>query len=139
LNSKTFVEDSMGPEDAHQSANELVPRMEELQRSRRVTELQGHDACADLHTALDFAQTLLLSRDRRGMFDSESESVSSMLRELRAMGAEQATPELVAMLLLLDAAVDQLADASMAGRQVAWEQLRKEVLSRHCSSPDIDC
>jgi hypothetical protein len=125
----------MDLDDEQASADqELVAQVEQLQRALPVTAMRGHDVCADIHTALEVTQTLLLSRDRRAFASPASES-DDLLRELRAMGLDQATPQLVAMIALVDSAVDQLADASAGGRQFAWEQLRKDVLRRHCSAP----
>jgi DUF1009 family protein len=125
----------MGLEDEHIVADRLVARAEKLQRAQAVTALQGHDVCADIHTALDVAQALVISRDGRAFASPAAESTDGLLRELRAMGMEQATPQLVAMIALVDTAVDQLADASALDRPAAWEQLRKDVLRRHCSLP----
>ena len=126
----------MGLEDVQASADNLITRVEQQQSTHRVTTLTGHDVCAAIHTALDVAQTLLTSRDGRAFAGPASESTESLLRELRAMGIVDATPQLVAMVALVDTAVDQLADVSAAERQVVWEQLRKDVLRRHCATPD---
>ena len=125
----------MGLDNEKTSADELVARVEQLERVQPVSALQGHDVCADIHTALDVVHTLIISRDSRGFVSPASESTVSLLRELRAMGVNRATPELVAMIAIVDTAVDQLADASVGRREFAWEQLRKDVLGRHCSAP----
>jgi hypothetical protein len=128
----------VSPENEQSLADELVARVEQLQRLYPMTSLPEHDICADIHTALDLTQTLLVSRDGRAFASPASESTSGLLRELRAMGIDQAAPQLVAMIAVVDAAVDQLADVAASSRQVVWEQLRKDVLRRHCSSPGME-
>ena len=125
----------MGRGYERSSADQLNVRVQQLQRAHPVKTFKGHDVCAAIHTALDVAETLLTSRDGRAFASPASESAESLLRELRAMGIVDATPQLVAMVALVDTAVDQLADASAAERKLVWEHLRKDVLRRHCSSP----
>jgi hypothetical protein len=67
---------------------------------------------------------------------TSADSTDSLLRELRALGVVAAAPQLVAMVAIIDTAVDRLADAGAMSESDAWEQLRKEVMRRHCQSPD---
>ena len=112
----------MGRDDEQASAEQLVAQVEQLQRIQPVTALRGHDVCADIHTVLDVAQTLLVSRDRRAFAGPASESTDDLLRELRAMGLDQATPQLVAMIALR--ATELPAAGPRAGRTPRVRRLR---------------
>jgi hypothetical protein len=40
------------------------------------------------------------------------------------------------MVAIVDTAVDRLADAGAMTESEAWEQLRKDVVRKHCQSPE---
>jgi hypothetical protein len=111
-------------------------QLEQLQEVRPVWQLQGHEVCADIHIALSVAQAVLNSRHHRVAELPDDASGSAMLRELRALGVQEAAPQLVAMVALVDSAVDRLAEVGAMSQDDAWQLLRKDVLARHCQSPD---
>jgi hypothetical protein len=47
----------------------------------------------------------------------------ALVRELRAFGVDEAAPQLIAMVALVDATE-------------AWDQLCEDVLRKHCHEPD---
>lgn len=111
-------------------------QLEQLQEVRPVWQLQGHEVCADIHIALSVAQAVLTSRQERVAEVPDEASGDAMLRELRALGVQEAAPQLVAMVALVDSAVDRLAEVGAMSQDDAWAQLRKDVLAKHCQSPD---
>jgi hypothetical protein len=124
--------------DSGSPSGDVAADVDRLQQVQPVTTMLGHEACADVHTVLHLAHTLLTSRDRRAFAAPGWESAESLVRELRAAGVYHASPELVAMVAIIDAAVDQLADAGAVPREDVWGQLHKEVLRRHCHNPDTE-
>lgn len=122
--------------DMHGELGADSPRLERLQSVRPVWQIQGHEVCADIHMALSVAESVLTSRDERVTHMPDADSPNAMLRELRALGVEEAAPQLVAMVALVDTAVEQLADAGATSEREAWERIRKGVLRKHCQSPD---
>ncbi len=110
--------------------------VEQLQEVRPVWQLQGHELCADIHFALSVAEAVLMSRQQRIAEISEPSAGDGLLRELRALGVQEAAPQTVAMVALVEIAVDRLAELGTMSEQDAWEQLRKDVLGRHCQAPD---
>ena len=110
-------------------------QVEQLQEVRPVWELQGHEVCADVHIALSVAEAVLRSQRGRIAELPESNPGDALLRELRALGVQEASPQTIAMVALVDIAIDRLADAGAMSEQEAWEQLYKDVLARHCQSP----
>lgn len=123
--------------ETHQPAVGAPPPAEgERPQSRRpISTTQEHEICADLHTTLDLAQSVLTSRDER-VADMPDDSNSTLLRELRALGIGEAAPYLVAMVAMVDAAVDRLAGAGGLTREAAWGKIRGDVLRDHCANPD---
>lgn len=118
-------------------ASGAVPtQVEQLQELRPVNEMQGHEVCGDIHTALSVAQAVLTSRNERVADTPEAQSSAALIRELRAVGVEEAAPQLVAMVALVDVAVDKIAEAGVMTKDDAWEQIRKDVLRKHCQAPD---
>jgi hypothetical protein len=111
-------------------------QLEQLQEVRPVWQLQGHEVCADIHMALSVAQAVLTSRNERVADVPDDTSGDAMLRELRALGIQEAAPQLVAMVAIVDSAVDRLAEVGAMSQDDAWAQLRKDVLAKHCQSPD---
>ena len=109
-------------------------QVQHLQEVRPVTELQGHEVCADVHRALDVAHAVLTSRNERVSDLSEAESGAALIRELRAIGVDEVAPQLVAMVALVDTAVDRLAETGTMSRTDAWEMIRKDVLHKHCQA-----
>jgi uncharacterized protein (DUF2267 family) len=121
----------------HDGANGTVPsQAERLQELRPTHELQGHEVCGDIHRALSVAQAVLASRNDRVAELAAAESSTALIRELRALGVEEAAPQLIAMVALVDSAVDRIAELGGMTEHDAWEQIRKDVLGRHCQSPD---
>jgi hypothetical protein len=114
----------------------FAAEVDALQEVRPVADLQGHEVCADVHVALTLARAVVDSRDRRVASSADAESSDTLLRELRAVGVTEAAPQLIAMVALVDTAVHLLADAGARSQGDAWEQLRKEVLRKHCQAPD---
>ena len=111
-------------------------QVEQLQEVRPVWELQGHELCADVHVALAVAEAVLTSKRSRITGLPEASSGDALLRELRALGVQEASPQTIASVALVDIAVHRLAEVGMMSEQDAWDQLRKDVLARHCQSPD---
>jgi hypothetical protein len=111
-------------------------QLEHFQEVQPVWQLQGHELCADVHIALSVAQAVLTSRDERIAEHPTETSGDALLRELRALGIQEAAPQLIAMVALVDSAVDRLAEVGPMSQADAWEQLRKDVLNKHCQSPD---
>jgi hypothetical protein len=107
-----------------------------LQRPAPNSPIEGHEVCADIHTSLSLAEAVVRSRQQRVAEATSAESTESMLRELRALGVVEAAPQLVAMVAIIDTAIDRLADSGATSESDAWEQLRKDVIRRHCQSPD---
>ncbi len=127
----------MSQEDQPDVASGAVPaQVERLQELRPVIEMQGHEVCGDIHTALSVAQAVLTSRNERIADLPEAQSSAALIRELRAIGVEEAAPQLVAMVALVDVAVDKIAEAGVMTKDDAWEQIRKDVLRKHCQAPD---
>jgi hypothetical protein len=114
---------------------DVPAHVERLQEVRPVSALEGHELCADIHLALSVAAAVLTSRDARVTEAPEHEASDTLLRELRALGVEAAAPQLVAMVALVDTAVDRLADAGAMSEADAWAEIRKDVLRKHCQSP----
>jgi hypothetical protein len=112
----------------------LSSQVQRLQEVRPAAELQGHEVCADVHRALDVAHAVLTSRNQRVSDLSEAEEGAALIRELRAAGVEEMAPQLVAMVALVDTAVDRLAETGTMSRTDAWEMIRKDVLHRHCQA-----
>jgi hypothetical protein len=110
--------------------------VEWLQRSGSSSSGEGHEVCSDIHTSLAVAEAVVRSRRQRVGEATSAESTESLVRELRALGVVEATPQLVAMVAIIDTAIGRLADAGAMSEPDAWEQLRKEVLRKHCQSPD---
>jgi hypothetical protein len=110
--------------------------MHDFQEIRPVWELQGHEVCRDVHLALSIAQAVLHSRQERVGDLTAPDSGEALVRELRALGVREASPQTVAMVALVDTAVHRLADVAGTTTEDAWDQLRKDVLVRHCQSPD---
>lgn len=120
-------------------ANDAVAtpaQLEQLQEVRPVWQLQGHEVCADIHLVLAVAQAVLTSRNERVADLPDEQSGDAVLRELRALGVQEAAPQLVAMVAVVESAVDRLAEVGTMSHDDAWEQLRKDVLAKHCQSPD---
>lgn len=113
-----------------------MEELEHLQEVQPIAALQGHELCSDIHAALAVAEAVLTSRDRRVADTPEAESSETLLREIRALGVTEAAPQLVAMVALVDTAVDRLADAGALSQHDAWEEIRKDVIRKHCKSPD---
>ena len=111
-------------------------QVDHLQQVRPVSAMQGHELCADIHLALSVAQAVLTSRNRRVADTPDADSSDALLRELRALGVEAVAPQLVAMVALVDTAVDRLADAGAMSEADAWAEIRKDVLRNHCRSPN---
>ena len=111
-------------------------QVEQLQEVRPVWQLQGHEVCADIHIALSMAEAVLTSKRSRIADLPEASSGDALLRELRALGVQEASPQTLTMVALVEIAVGRLADFGAISEQDAWEQLRKDVLARHCQSPD---
>jgi hypothetical protein len=109
--------------------------VERLQRPSPNLIREGHEVCADIHTSLSLAEAVVQSRRQRVAEATSAESTESLLRELRALGVAEATPQLVAMVAIIETAVDRLADAGAMSQADAWEQLRKDVVGKHCQSP----
>jgi hypothetical protein len=101
-----------------------------------VRAMTGHDVCADVHTALFVAHAVLTSRDERVADLTESDLNATLLRELRAAGVTEAAPYLIAMVAVLDAAMDRLVGVTSVDRAQAWQQISDDVLRKHCSDPD---
>ncbi len=114
----------------------IPDQVDHLQEVRPVTAMQGHELCADIHLALSVAQAVLTSRNTRIAEVADRESSDALIRELRAFGVESVAPQLVAMVALVDTAVDRLADAGAMSEDDAWAEIRKDVLRKHCQSPD---
>jgi hypothetical protein len=127
----------MSDVDTRSGAEEPMPsQLDRLQEVRPVWQIQGHEVCADIHVALSVAETVLTSRDERVTPMPDADSPNAMLRELRALGVDEVAPQLVAMVSLIDTAVEQLAEAGAMTEQDAWDKIRKGVLRRHCQAPD---
>jgi len=99
--------------------------------------MQGHEICADIHTALSVAEAVLASRDYRVAEFADADSGSGLIRELRALGVVEAAPQLIAMVALVDVAVDRIAELGAMSQADAWGRIRKDLLSRHCQAPDV--
>jgi hypothetical protein len=110
-----------------------APEIEWLQRPSGGP-LEGHEVCEDIHTSLSVTEAVV--RSRRQRVGASAESTESLLRELRALGVVEAAPQLVAMVAIIDTAIDRLADAGAMTESDAWEQLRKDLMRKHCQSPD---
>ena len=112
-------------------------QVDHLQEVRPVGAVQGHDLCSDIHLALSVAEAVLTSRDKRVADPPDAESGATLLRELRALGVDAVAPQLVAMVALVDTAVNRLADAGAMSANDAWAEIRKDVLRKNCQSPGI--
>ncbi len=125
-------------DDVASMAHEIPTAREvmRLQRPAPASPIEGHEVCADIHTSLSLAEAVVRSRHQRVADATSAESTGSMLRELRALGVVEAAPQLVAMVAIIDTAIERLADAGATSGSDAWEQLRKEVVRKHCQSPD---
>jgi hypothetical protein len=113
-----------------------LDQVEQLQEVRPVWELQGHEVCGDVHVALTVAEAVLTSQRHRIAQFPDSNSGDALLRELQALGVKEVSAQTVAMVVLVDSAVHRIADLGAISEQDAWQHLRKDVLNRHCSSPD---
>ncbi len=111
-------------------------QVDHLQEVRPVSAMQGHEVCFEIHLALSVAEAVLTSRNQRVAETSDRDSSDALIRELRALGVEAVAPQLVAMVALVDTAVDRLADAGAMSNGDAWAEIRKDVLRKHCQSPD---
>jgi hypothetical protein len=111
--------------------------VEQLQGLRPVNAMQGHEVCADIHTALSVAELVLASRNDRVAEFPDSDSSSGLIRELRALGVVEAAPQLIAMVALVDVAVDRIAELGAMSETDAWEKIRKDLLGKHCQVPDL--
>ncbi len=109
-------------------------QVEQLQEIRPVWELRGHEVCGDVHIALSVAEAVLNSQRTRVATMPGSSPGDSLLRELQALGVKEASPQTIAMVALVDAAVHRLAELATISEHDAWQQLRTEVLTRHCQS-----
>lgn len=119
--------------DRQDETNSTVPsQVERLQEVRPVDQLQGHEVCADIHRALDVAHIVLASRNERVADMSDAESGAALIRELRAIGVEEVAPQLIAMVALVDTAVERIAETAAMSESDAWELIRKDVLRKHC-------
>ena len=116
--------------------DEVPAQVDRLQEVRPVWQMQGHEVCADVHMALSVAQAVLTSRDERISEMPDIDSGDAVLRELRALGVDEAAPQLLAMVTLVDTAVDLVAEVGAMSTDDAWEKIRKGVLRRHCQAPD---
>jgi len=115
----------------------IIPaQVDHLQAVRPVSAMQGHELCADIHLALSVAEAVLTSRNQRVADANDAEASDTLLRELRALGVDAVAPQLVAMVALVDTAVDRLADAGAMSEDDAWAEIRKDVIRKHCQSPD---
>jgi hypothetical protein len=110
--------------------------VEQLQELRPVNAMQGHEVCADIHTALAVAEAVLASRNYRVAEFPDSDSSGGLIRELRALGVVEAAPQLIAMVALVDVAVDRIAELGAMSEADAWEKIRKDMLGKHCQAPD---
>jgi hypothetical protein len=79
---------------------------------------------------------VLASRNYRVAEFAQSDSSNSLIRELRALGVVDAAPQLIAMVALVDVAVDRIAELGAMSETDAWEKIRKDLLSKHCQQPD---
>lgn len=123
----------MQTDDQDQLSSSDVPaEVERLQEVRPADQWQGHEVCADVHRALDVTQAVLTSRDERVAEQIEAESSVALIRELRAIGVDEVAPQLVAMVAVVDTAVDTLAELGGMSQRDAWELIRKGVLRKHC-------
>ncbi len=113
----------------------LLAQVDRLQVVRPLSVMHGYELCPDIHLALSVAQRLLRSRNRRVADTTDGDSSDALLRELRALGVDAAAPQLIAMVALIDAAVDRLADAGAMSEDEAWAEIRKDVLRKHCQDP----
>jgi hypothetical protein len=111
--------------------------VEQLQELRPVNAMQGHEVCADIHTALAVAEAVLASRNYRVADFADSDSSGGLIRELRALGVVEAAPQLVAMVALVDVAVSRIAELGAMSETDAWEKIRKDLLGKHCQAPDV--
>ncbi len=111
-------------------------QVEQLQEVRPVWELQGHEVCGDVHVALTVAEAVLTSQRNRIAQLPDSSAGDALLRELQALGVKEVSAQTVAMVALVDSAVNRMAELGAISEQDAWQQLRIDVLSRHCSTPD---
>lgn len=119
-----------------QSGEALAADVDHLQEVQPVSALRGHEVCADIHTALSVVKAVLDSRDKRVASPKDEESSDTLLREVRALGVTEVAPQLIAMVAIVDIAIGRLADSGAMGEADAWEQLRKEVVRKHCQAPD---
>jgi len=115
---------------------ELPAQIDRLQEIRPVWQMQGHEVCADVHMALSVAEAVLGSRDERISDMPGADTGDAVLRELRALGVDEVAPQLLAMVALVDTAVDIVAEVGAMSGEDAWEKIRKGVLRRHCQAPD---
>lgn len=113
----------------------IPAHVEQMQEVRPVWELRGHEVCADLHLALSVAEAVLTSQRSRVAKLADSSPGDALLRELQALGIRETSPQTLAMVLLVDAAVHRLAELGSISEAQAWEQLRGEVLAKHCRLP----
>src|SRR5262249_1492480 len=118
-----------------EAIEETVEQVDRLQQIRPLAALQGHEMCADIHAALSVANGVLTSRNERVAPLSEVDASNALLRELRALGINDASPQLVALLAIVDAGVGRLAEVGGTTDDEAWEEIRKEVLRKHCQDP----
>ena len=99
--------------------------------------IQGHEVCADIHTALSVAEAVLASRNYRIADFPDADSSSAVIRELRALGVVEAAPQLIAMVALVDVAVSRIAELGGMAENDAWEMIRKDMIGKHCQAPDL--
>jgi hypothetical protein len=115
--------------------NEAMPvQLEQLEVVRPVWEIEGHEVCGDVHIALSVAEAVLTSQRNRVAELPDSTYADALLRELQALGVKEASAQTIAMVVLVDTAIHRLSDLGNISEQAAWDQLRQEVLARHCQS-----
>jgi uncharacterized protein (DUF2267 family) len=126
----------MSQAEQHDEAIGSVPdQIGRLQELRPVNEMQGHEVCADIHTALSVAHAVLTSRNERVADPIDAQSSAALIRELRALGVEDAAPQLISMVALVDSAVDRIVELGGMTENDAWEQIHNDVLRKHCHAP----
>ncbi|MDI1465375.1 hypothetical protein QEZ54_30845 [Catellatospora sp. KI3] len=113
---------------------DTLAQIGKLQEVQPIWQLEGHEVCRDVHFALSVAQAVLKSQRERVADLADPNSGAQLLRELQALGVHEASPQTVAMVALVESAVDRLAAVGAMSRQDAWQQLYRDVLDRHCDS-----
>jgi hypothetical protein len=114
----------------------IPSQVEVLQELQPAAKMQGHELCADIHSALAVARAVLTSRDERVAPVAETESSAALIRELRAFGVQEVAPQLISMVALVDIAVGEIAELGGMNGDEAWEHFNRSVLRKHCQAPD---